>query len=203
MIFLESSTSRCFHPVLLISSITSMSQDGLTGSALGDWANYTASPLRAFENELGVQAWWQFWQRTNSIGYGTCLKICADVISHHDQETMFTHAFTPCHLVTNKRQTAIYSHRSLAILVHNIPLHYDFLTFHWMYALIHALQHTELRDVVLDHVPSCHIILYHFPFHDIQQLNHIAEGYLTSLSVWQYTVHTLPNICYHTMTNTA
>ena len=33
-----------------------LSQDGLTGSAWGDWANYTASPLRAFENELGVQA---------------------------------------------------------------------------------------------------------------------------------------------------
>ena len=32
-------------------------QDGLTGSAWGDWANYTDSPLRAFENELGVQAW--------------------------------------------------------------------------------------------------------------------------------------------------
>jgi hypothetical protein len=32
-------------------------QDGLTGSAWGDWANYTESPLRAFENELGVQAW--------------------------------------------------------------------------------------------------------------------------------------------------
>merc|ERR1719460_1140783 len=31
-------------------------QDGLTGSAWGDWANYTASPLRAFENDLGVQA---------------------------------------------------------------------------------------------------------------------------------------------------
>jgi len=31
-------------------------QDGLTGSAWGDWANYTASPLRAFENELGAQA---------------------------------------------------------------------------------------------------------------------------------------------------
>merc|ERR1719287_147667 len=31
-------------------------QDGLTGSAWGDWALYTASPLRAFENELGVQA---------------------------------------------------------------------------------------------------------------------------------------------------
>jgi hypothetical protein len=30
-------------------------QDGLTGSAWGDWANYTESPLRAFENELGVQ----------------------------------------------------------------------------------------------------------------------------------------------------
>ena len=32
-----------------------MSEDGLTGSAWGDWALYTASPLRAFENELGVQ----------------------------------------------------------------------------------------------------------------------------------------------------
>ena len=30
-------------------------QDGLTGSAWGDWASYTDSPLRAFENELGVQ----------------------------------------------------------------------------------------------------------------------------------------------------
>lgn len=30
-------------------------QDGLTGSAWGDWAQYTDSPLRAFENELGVQ----------------------------------------------------------------------------------------------------------------------------------------------------
>ena len=37
------------------------SQDGLTGSAWGDWANYTASPLRAFENELGVQAPVGFW----------------------------------------------------------------------------------------------------------------------------------------------
>jgi len=31
-------------------------QDGLTGSAYGDWALFTASPLRAFEKELGVQA---------------------------------------------------------------------------------------------------------------------------------------------------
>ena len=36
-------------------------EDGLTGSAWGDWANYTASPLRAFENELGVQAPVGFW----------------------------------------------------------------------------------------------------------------------------------------------
>jgi len=36
-------------------------QDGLTGSAWGDWALYTASPLRAFENELGVQAPVGFW----------------------------------------------------------------------------------------------------------------------------------------------
>merc|ERR1712242_592564 len=36
-------------------------QDGLTGSAWGDWALYTESPLRAFENELGVQAPVRFW----------------------------------------------------------------------------------------------------------------------------------------------
>ncbi|CAE7756955.1 FCPA, partial [Symbiodinium necroappetens] len=36
--------------------LAAISKDGLTGSAWGDWANYTASPLRAFENELGAQA---------------------------------------------------------------------------------------------------------------------------------------------------
>merc|ERR1719409_286893 len=36
-------------------------QDGLTGSAWGDWANYTDSPLRAFENEIGVQKPVGFW----------------------------------------------------------------------------------------------------------------------------------------------
>mmetsp|Transcript_21303 Transcript_21303/g.67323 ORF Transcript_21303/g.67323 Transcript_21303/m.67323 type:complete len:403 (-) Transcript_21303:134-1342(-) len=36
-------------------------QDGLTGSAWGDWALYTDSPLRAFENELGVQSPVGFW----------------------------------------------------------------------------------------------------------------------------------------------
>merc|ERR1719235_39868 len=36
-------------------------QDGLTGSAWGDWSLYTASALRAFESELGVQAPVGFW----------------------------------------------------------------------------------------------------------------------------------------------
>merc|ERR1711997_1140556 len=36
-------------------------QDGLTGSAWGDWALYTDSPLRAFESELGVQDPVGFW----------------------------------------------------------------------------------------------------------------------------------------------
>merc|ERR1719408_1022837 len=36
-------------------------QDGLTGSAWGDWAAYTGSPLRAFESELGVQDPVGFW----------------------------------------------------------------------------------------------------------------------------------------------
>ena len=42
-------------------AMTAMPEDGLTGSAWGDWANYTASPLRTFENELGVQAPVGFW----------------------------------------------------------------------------------------------------------------------------------------------
>merc|ERR1711920_965823 len=42
-------------------------QDGLTGSAWGDWANYTDSPLRAFESELGVQPPVGFW---DPAGYG-------------------------------------------------------------------------------------------------------------------------------------
>ncbi|CAE8670343.1 unnamed protein product [Polarella glacialis] len=41
-------------------------QDGLTGSAWGDWALYTASPLRAFEGELGIQAPIGFW---DPLGY--------------------------------------------------------------------------------------------------------------------------------------
>jgi hypothetical protein len=36
-------------------------QDGLTGSAWGDWGLYSGSPLRAFESELGVQAPFGFW----------------------------------------------------------------------------------------------------------------------------------------------
>merc|ERR1711988_674490 len=36
-------------------------QDGLTGSAWGDWALYTDSPLRAFENETGVQPPVGYW----------------------------------------------------------------------------------------------------------------------------------------------
>merc|ERR1719335_1895380 len=38
-----------------------MFNDGLTGQAWGDWALYTDSPLRAFENELGVQPPVGFW----------------------------------------------------------------------------------------------------------------------------------------------
>ncbi|CAK0879630.1 unnamed protein product [Prorocentrum cordatum] len=44
-------------------------QDGLTGSAWGDWALYTGSPLRAFESELGVQA---------PVGYWDPLGLSAD-----------------------------------------------------------------------------------------------------------------------------
>merc|ERR1719362_2056655 len=45
-------------------------QDGLTGSAWGDWALYTDSPLRAFESELGVQAPVGFWDPVGFTGDG-------------------------------------------------------------------------------------------------------------------------------------
>ena len=47
-------------------SIITCFQDGLTGSAWGDWSLYTDSPLRAFEEELGVQAPVGFW---DPVGY--------------------------------------------------------------------------------------------------------------------------------------
>merc|ERR1719282_956958 len=46
-------------------------QDGLTGSAWGDWSLYTDSPLRAFENELGVQAPLGFWDPAGYCKEGT------------------------------------------------------------------------------------------------------------------------------------
>merc|ERR1712206_25676 len=45
----------------MMSIIDMYFQDGLTGSAWGDWALYTASPLRAFDSKLGVQAPLGFW----------------------------------------------------------------------------------------------------------------------------------------------
>mmetsp|Transcript_123078 Transcript_123078/g.330588 ORF Transcript_123078/g.330588 Transcript_123078/m.330588 type:complete len:400 (+) Transcript_123078:3-1202(+) len=36
-------------------------QDGLTGSAWGDWALYTGSPLRSFASETGVTAPFKYW----------------------------------------------------------------------------------------------------------------------------------------------
>ena len=48
-------------------------QDGLTGSAWGDWALYTASPLRAFDasTQLGVQAPLGFWDPAGYMQEGT------------------------------------------------------------------------------------------------------------------------------------
>ncbi|KAL9138977.1 Light-harvesting complex [Amphidinium carterae] len=47
-------------------------QDGLTGSAWGDWANYTASPLRAFDpsKELGAMAPLGFWDPAGFVKVG-------------------------------------------------------------------------------------------------------------------------------------
>ena len=52
----------CFKEKFEVSFFVALAlEDGLTGSAWGDWSLYTASPLRAFESELGVQAPVGFW----------------------------------------------------------------------------------------------------------------------------------------------
>ena len=50
----------------MMAIISMFFQNGLTGSAWGDWALCTASPLRAFEQELGVQAPAGLW---DPLGY--------------------------------------------------------------------------------------------------------------------------------------
>merc|ERR1712217_173308 len=47
-----------------------MVQDGLTGSAWGDWSLYTDSPLRAFENELGAQPPLGYWDPAGFVADG-------------------------------------------------------------------------------------------------------------------------------------
>ena len=48
----EDTTTTANGRLAMMAIIGMFFQDGLTGSAWGDWANYTASPLRAFETEL-------------------------------------------------------------------------------------------------------------------------------------------------------
>ncbi|KAL9139511.1 Light-harvesting complex [Amphidinium carterae] len=66
-------------------------QDGLTGSAWGDWANYTDSPLRAFENENGVQAPVGFWDPVGftSTGDMAAFKRRREVEIKHGRVAMY------------------------------------------------------------------------------------------------------------------
>jgi hypothetical protein len=54
----------------MVTIIGMLFQDGLTGSAWGSWDLYTASPLRAFESELGVQAPTGFWDPAGYLDDG-------------------------------------------------------------------------------------------------------------------------------------
>merc|ERR1719188_1588035 len=66
-------------------------QDGLTGSAWGDWATYTDSPLRAFESETGVQAPVGFWDPLglSSSGLVSEFKRRREVELKHGRISMF------------------------------------------------------------------------------------------------------------------
>ena len=62
IIYIFTHMQSCFKEKFEISFFVALAlEDGLTGSAWGDWSLYTASPLRAFEGELGVQAPVGFW----------------------------------------------------------------------------------------------------------------------------------------------
>ena len=78
-------------------------QDGLTGSAWGDWANYTASPLRAFENELGVQAGTVkgFCDAADS----SCACLCVGSRTTKAEDS--SEEQTPCEDPTPKQQTTL------------------------------------------------------------------------------------------------
>merc|ERR1711933_386143 len=66
-------------------------QDGLTGSAWGDWSLYTDSPLRAFENELGVQPPVGFWDPLGLAADGSAFNYARrrEVELKHGRISMF------------------------------------------------------------------------------------------------------------------
>merc|ERR1719387_2927605 len=66
-------------------------QDGLTGSPWGDWANYTDSPLRAFESETGVQAPVGFWDPLGLSSDGSAFNFARrrEVELKHGRVSMF------------------------------------------------------------------------------------------------------------------
>merc|ERR1719424_2442121 len=66
-------------------------QDGLTGSAWGDWASYTDSPLRAFESETGVQAPVGYWDPLGLSGDGSAFNFARrrEVELKHGRVSMF------------------------------------------------------------------------------------------------------------------
>ena len=66
-------------------------QDGLTGSAWGDWANYTDSPLRAFESETGVQPPVGFWDPLGLSSDGSAFNFARrrEVELKHGRVSMF------------------------------------------------------------------------------------------------------------------
>merc|ERR1719164_106079 len=66
-------------------------QDGLTGSAWGDWALYTDSPLRAYENETGVQPPVGYWDPLGLASDGSVgtFKRRREVELKHGRVSMF------------------------------------------------------------------------------------------------------------------
>ena len=56
---LASELTNCRPAVMAFIGV--LFQDGLAGSAYGDWTLYTDSPLRAFEDEMGAQPPLGYW----------------------------------------------------------------------------------------------------------------------------------------------
>jgi hypothetical protein len=80
----RSASSKCRLAIMAI--VGKLFHQGPAGSAWGDWATHSASPLRVFDNDLGVQGLGSFWKPTGFTADGN-----ADYFKHRRQTELNLH----------------------------------------------------------------------------------------------------------------